>query len=201
VTPADPSAVPRRRTEGPARHKVLAALAVAVTLVVVVVVVIAVRGNGPGSPAALRPAAGKPITHRATSSPADAGRAAPPVVYSQVEGWHGGRVRPAAIYIGQGGSPYVTRLRWLRWTSGAALGVGYLHKLQPGCARPAYQCPYGRFRVRVRLSGVRTHGGSRFYARMRWAYTSDHVRYVVRWRAGGGYWRRQGRPSSHSALT
>ena len=198
MTPGSPSASRHRRPDRPARQKVLAALAAAVSLaIIIIVVVIAVSGGAKGTPAALRPSRSRPITHHA----AKASQAVPPVVYSQVEGWHGGRVRPAAIYVGQGGSPYVTGLRWLSWTPAGAQAVGYLHRQQPGCARPSYQCPYRRFRVRVRLSGPRTHGRTRFFARMRWIYASHHVRYVIRWRADGGYWRSQGRPGSHSALT
>jgi hypothetical protein len=200
VTPAGPGASSRRRSDRPARQKVLAGLAVAITLVVIVVVVMAVRGGGQGTPAALRPVLSRPGNNPATTSHA-ANPAAPPVVYSQVEGWHGGQVRPAAIYVGQGGSPYVTGLRWLSWTSAGAHATGYLHRQQPGCGRPVYQCPYRRFRVRVQLSRPATHGGTRFFARMRWAYSSEHVRYVIRWRADRGYWRSQGRPSSHSAQT
>jgi 5-methyltetrahydrofolate--homocysteine methyltransferase len=112
-----------------------------------------------------------------------------PVVYSRVAGWHDGRVRPAAIYVGEGGAPYVQALRWPSWTVAGAQADGELHMQKPGCARPAYQCPYQSFRVKVQLSQVQTRSGMRYYARMRWIYAENHVRHVIRWMISRGFWR------------
>lgn len=167
---------------GTRRHKVLAALTAAVVLVLIAVIITVIAGRS-GTGTAPRPAqAAFPV--ETSSTPA-----ALPVVYSQVEGWHGGQVRPAAIYVGQGGSPYVKALRWPTWTAAGAQANGYLHMQKPGCALPTYQCPYQRFRVRVQLSQVETHDGVRYYSRMRWTYIRNHVSHVIGWNTDRGYWR------------
>jgi hypothetical protein len=180
MAPADGS--PPHQGGGPWR-KMPAVLAVVGALLLVVAFIAVMQGRS-RTPAALRAA----------------GQAAPPVVFSQVEGWRGGQVRPAAIYIGQGGAPYLTALRWLSWTAAGAVGDGYLHRQRPGCAGPAYRCRYQRFEVQVRLGDVRTHGTVRFYARMWWTYRSDQHRSVIGWRNYRGYWRGTGRSESRSAL-
>jgi hypothetical protein len=164
------------------RHKVLAALTAAAMLVLIAVVITVVAGR-PGTAAVPRPAQ--------AADPAGAASAPPvlPVVYSQVAGWHGGQVRPAAIYVGEGGAPYVRALRWPSWTATGAQADGDLHVQKPGCALPAYQCPYQGFGVKVQLSQVKTHNGVRYYSRMRWLYTESHVRHVVRWITSRGFWR------------
>ena len=111
-----------------------------------------------------------------------------PVVYSQVQGWHGGHVRPAAIFVGEGGAPWVIGLKWSSWTSASAQANGYLYMQKPGCALPSYECPYLRFRVSVALSRVETHARVRYYSRMQWAYIANRVRRVLRWVTYQGYW-------------
>ncbi len=122
------------------------------------------------------------------------------MVYAQVAGWHRGQVRPAVIYVGEGGAPYATALRWLSWTAAAAQADGDLRLQKPGCALPVYQCRYQRFRVRIQLSRVETHDGVRYYARMRWMYTRNHARQVIRWTISRGYWQPSRIPAGQAAL-
>ncbi len=175
----------RVRLTGGHRQKVLAALAAAATLVLVAVIVAVIAGRS-GTVAASRP------TRAADPAGAASPLAALPVVYSRVAGWHGGQVRPAVIYVGEGGAPYVDALKWPSWTVAGARADGDLHVQMPGCALPSYQCPYQRFRVKIQLSRVETRDGVRYYARMRWIYTENHVRRVTRWAISGGYWQPSG---------
>lgn len=164
------------------RPRVLAAVMIAALLVLIAVIIAAIAG-GSGTGSAPRPTpAADPVA--ASSVPA-----ALPVVYSQVDGWHGGQVRPAAIYVGQGGSPYVKALRWPSWTAAGAQANGYLYMQKPGCVLPTYQCPYQRFRVQVQLSRVQAHNGTRYYSRMRWTYIRNHVSHAISWKTYRGYWR------------
>src|SRR6266540_1092468 len=175
MSPTDPPPLPPSKA-GTRPHKVLAALTAAA-------VVITAIGDGAGSVARLGPA------QAANPAGTSGARATLPVVYAQVEGWHGGQVRPAALYVGQGGSPYVNALKWLSWTATGAQANGYLHMQKPGCALPTYQCPYQRFSVKVQLSGVEAHNGVRYYSRMRWTYIKNHVPHVILWKTDKGYWR------------
>jgi hypothetical protein len=175
------------------RQKVLAALTAAATLVLIAVIFAVIAGRS-GTVAASPPArAGGPAG--AAGSPA-----ALPVVYSRVAGWRDGRVRPAVIYVGEGGAPYVSALSWPSWTAAGARADGDLHMQKPGCALPAYQCRYQRFGVKVQLSQVKFRDGVRYYARMRWTYTGDHVRHVIRWTISGGYWEPSGIPVGRAAV-
>lgn len=165
------------------RPRVLAAVMIAALLALIAVIIAAIAG-GSGTGSAPRPTpAADPVA--ASSVPA----VLPPVVYSQADGWHGGQVRPAAIYVGQGGSPYVKALRWPSWTAAGAQANGYLYMQKPGCVLPTYQCPYQRFRVQVQLSRVQTHNGTRYYSRMRWTYIRNHVSHAISWKTYRGYWR------------
>lgn len=167
----------------PRRRQVLAAVAAAAALLLIVVIVTAADGGSGASPAP------GPAATSATGASATSPLAVLPVVYSQVEGWRGGQIRPAAAYVGEGGAPYVKALKWSSWTASGARAAGYLQLQRPGCTRPAYQCPYQRFRVQVQLSRVQTHDGTRYYSRMQWTYTRNHVRQVIRWQTAGGFWR------------
>jgi hypothetical protein len=179
-----PSRVARTR-----RPKALAALLAAVMLVLIVVVISALAGgSGTGT---------SPGQARAAAPAATASAPAPlplPVVYAQAAGWREGQLRPAVIYVGEGGAPYVKALRWSGWTAAGAHADGYLRLRQPGCTRPAYQCRYLRFRVQVQLSQVQAHDGVRYYARMRWTYTRQHARQVIRWQIDRGFWSEVTRP-------
>src|ERR1035441_10510869 len=93
-----------------------------------------------------------------------------PVVYSQVDGWHGGQVRPGVVW-----------LKWRAWTPASAQGNGTLIIQKPGCKLPTYECTYQRFPVTVELGRVEAHAGVRYYSRMTWTYTSNRVRRVLRW--------------------
>jgi hypothetical protein len=172
----------RVRLAGGHRHKVLAALTAAVLLALTAVIITVLAGR-PGTAAVPGPGTA------ADSAGAASTPAALPVVYAQVAGWHDGRVRPAAIYVGEGGAPYVQALRWLNWTATGAQANGGLRMQSPGCTRPAYQCRYQRFSVNVALSQVQTRNGVRYYALMRWTYTGNHVRHVIRWTISRGFWR------------
>jgi hypothetical protein len=181
VIPTDPHLGPSGKARTRSRE-VLGALTAAAVLVLIAVIVAAIAG-GSGAGTSPRPArAANPVE---TFRPS----AALPVVYSQVEGWHGGQVRPAVIYVGQGGAPYVNALKWTGWTTAGAQANGYLHVQKPGCTLPTYQCPYQSFRAQVRLSQVETHNGVRYYSRMRWTYVKNHVPRVIRWKTSKGYWR------------
>jgi hypothetical protein len=180
MTAADPLGPPRKN--GIRRPKLLAALTAATVLVLIAVVITALAGSS-GTGAAPGPAqAANPVD---TSSAA----AALPVVYSRVAGWHSGQVRPAVIYVGEGGSPFASALTWPSWTATGARANGVLHMQQPGCARPTYQCPYQKFRVKVQLSQVQSHNGVRYYSRMRWTFTGNHALHVIRWKTDNGFWR------------
>ena len=180
MTPAD--------QPGPVRmaakrwRKVLVALSAAAAAVLIAVI-ITVMAGGSGTGATTRPA------RAADSVQAPSAAAALPVVYGQVAGWHGGQVKPAAVYVGEGGAPYVKALKWPDWTAAGAQANGELHMQQPGCALPSFQCPYQRFRVKVELSGVETRDGVRYYSRMSWTYISNHRQHAIRWNTDKGYWR------------
>jgi hypothetical protein len=180
MTPTDQPGPPRKAATR--RNKVLAALSAAAVLVLIAVIITAMAG-GSGTGTSTRPAkAADPVK-------APSAAAALPVVYWQVAGWHGGQVRPAAIYVGEGGAPYVKALKWPGWTAAGAQANGDLHMQKPGCALPAYQCPYQRFRVKVQLSQVETRNGVRYYSRMSWTYSKNHVLHVIQWKTDKGYWR------------
>ena len=164
------------------RHRGPAAPAAAAAAVLIAVIITVLAGCS-GTLATSR------LTRAADPVETASAPAALPVLYSRAEGWHGGQVRPAASYVGQGGSPYLTALKWLSWTATGARANGYLHLQRAGCALPTYQCPYQRFRVQVQLSRVQTHHGARYYSRMRWTYRKNHVRHVIRWMTDRGYWR------------
>jgi hypothetical protein len=180
MTPADQPGPVRMATKR--WRKVLAALSAAAVLVLIAVI-ITVMAGGSGTDATTRPA------RAADSVRAPSAAAALPVVYGQVAGWHGGQVKPAAIYVGEGGAPYVKALKWPGWTAAGAHANGELLMQKPGCALPAYQCPYQRFRVKVQLSLVEARDGVRYYSRMSWTYISNHGQHVIRWKTSKGYWR------------
>jgi hypothetical protein len=180
MTPADQPGPVRMATKR--SRKVLTALSAAAAAVLIAVV-ITVMAGGSGAGTTTRPA------RAADSVRAPSAAAALPVVYGQVAGWHSGQVKPAAVYVGEGGAPYVKALKWPGWTAAGAHANGELLMQKPGCARPAYQCPYQRFRVKVQLSLVQIRDGVRYYSRMSWTYISNHRQRVIRWKTDKGYWR------------
>jgi hypothetical protein len=88
-----------------------------------------------------------------------------PVVYAaNADGWHA-HVKPAAIYFGQGGAPFLAQLHWSSWNGTSAWATGKLWTQKPGCS-PSYQCPYYSRWAGVYLNTIRWHNGTRYYARM-----------------------------------
>ncbi len=158
----------------------LLAAAAAGALALIAVVAAAVTGGGsravPGS------------NDLAGSTAATGAR---PALFAQAQGWRGGRIRPAAIYLGEGGAPLVRPVAWSQWTSGGAQGAGRLFMEKPGCTGPSYQCPYQHFTVTVTLSGARLHDGTRYWSQMRWAYPQNLEQRVITWRFLAGFWQSQ----------
>ena len=114
-----------------------------------------------------------------------------PVVFNYAEGWHHGRVEPHAIYIGNGGAPFVKRLAWSHWNSTSAYAAGIMERQYGSCTRvkPSYQCPYHRFGAGVALSRVETHNGVRYFSRMRWSWhTRAGAHRITYWRLARGFW-------------
>jgi hypothetical protein len=134
--------------------------------------------------------AGHSAAARATGG-VSAAAATPPVVFNYAEGWQHGRVRPRAIYIGNGGAPYVIRLAWSHWNGTSAYASGFLERQYASCltVKPAYKCPEHRFGTGVRLSRVQTHDGVRYFSRMRWSWhaRSGAHRFTY-WRTAHGFW-------------
>lgn len=95
------------------------------------------------------------------------------LVQANTLGWASMSYRPGAIYVGQGGSPYVRSLAWSTWTAGSATTrAGTLvRQANPTCT-PTYLCPVSKKPVTVYLHGVLTHNGTPYFAKMRWGYTS-----------------------------
>jgi hypothetical protein len=117
--------------------------------------------------------------------------ATPPVVFNYAAGWQHGRVRPQAIYIGNGGAPYVIRLAWSHWNGTSAYASGILNRQYVSCltVKPAYRCPEHRFGVGVTLSRVETHDGVRYFSRMRWSWHSRAGAHrFTYWRTARGFW-------------
>jgi len=104
-----------------------------------------------------------------------------PVVYAaHVDGWHG-YVKPGTIYVGNGGAPYITQLKWKSWGSGSAWGTGKVWTQKPGCS-PSYKCAYSSRWIGLYLSTVKTHGGTKYYARMAAKlFVSGKARWEVGW--------------------
>ncbi len=96
-----------------------------------------------------------------------AAAAAPvPVVYNYAEGWSHPSVRPAWIYVGQGGSPMVHAARWSSWNYRDAKSAGTLvtDNCVPNCALGTA----GYHKLTVTLSGVKYHNGQPYYSVMTW---------------------------------
>lgn len=108
-----------------------------------------------------------------------------PVVYAaDADGWHA-HVKPAATYFGNGGAPYITQLRWSSGNGTSAWATGKLWTQQPGCS-PSYTCPYYSRWAGVYLNTIRSHNGTRYYARM-----AVKLWYGGKWRWDAG-WLRNG---------
>jgi hypothetical protein len=115
-----------------------------------------------------------------------------PKVYAEVTGWTHPSVRPAWIYIGQGGAPYVHTWHWSSWKASYAYSKGtlYTDNCVPNCAL----AKTAHHSVDVTLSQPRTHTGVLYYSRMTW-YSPDYkfppaYKHAVTLNFGdGGFWR------------
>ena len=110
-----------------------------------------------------------------------AGASIAPVVYAaHNNGWHA-YTKPGSFYFGNGSAPYFTGLHWTSWGSKSAWATGRLWTQKPGCS-PSYKCAYSSRWVGVYLNTVRTHGATRYYARMAVEFkNSGKMRWVVGW--------------------
>lgn len=116
-------------------------------------------------------------------SPGLASASVTPGMDAHATGWLHPARSPADIEIGEGGSPYLTRLVWVQWGGSSAYGTGKLHVMNPDCT-PTYLCKYHTYSARVWLHRVITHRGVLVFSRMRWIYgRAGHVQRL--WLAGG----------------
>lgn len=102
------------------------------------------------------------------------------LVQALTEGWSNMSYRPGAIFIGQGGSPFVRYLAWANWGGTATTRSGqYVYQTNPACT-PTYLCPVTKKPVTVYLHDVKTHRGTAYFDKMRWNYTSrnGHLRSI-----------------------
>jgi hypothetical protein len=117
-------------------------------------------------------------------SPA-ASAAVTPVIDANATGWSHMTRQPAAIYIGNGGSPGVVHLSWQHWDGTWAGGTGKLIIMHNPHCTPTYQCRYDTYNVKVWLHRVITHRGVPVYSRMRWTYgRARHVLWLRLTRTG-----------------
>lgn len=132
-------------------------LAAATAAVVAVVPAVAAAGTSLAA-ASVSAAATAPATAPATTA------TTLPAIDAGNGGWSHLRIRPGLIVFGLGGAPFLTDLRWHRWTAAGADGSGRLYVQRP-CTRPSYQCRYTSL-AEIRLYRVRTHAGQPYFARM-----------------------------------
>jgi hypothetical protein len=95
-----------------------------------------------------------------------------PVVQAINNGWSGMTIRPGAIYVGNGGAPFVRRLTWSSWGGSTAHASGQLVQQDSNCTLPSYRCPVSKRAATVYLQYVRYHNGSPYFKKMRWNWTS-----------------------------
>jgi hypothetical protein len=74
---------------------------------------------------------------------------------------NGPRVEPKSLYLTADGTLYVGNLVWSKWGGRAAQGLGLAeyHGCKPNCAAAKVH----RARVHVRLTGIRSCHGNRYY--------------------------------------
>ena len=110
-----------------------------------------------------------------------AGASTAPVVYAAHNyGWHA-YTKPGSFYFGNGGAPYFSGLHWTSWGSKSAWATGRLWTQKPGCS-PSYKCAFSSRWAGVHLNMVRTHGVTRYYARMAVEFKNGgKMRWVVGW--------------------
>ena len=101
---------------------------------------------------------------------------------------------PGAIYVGNGGSPFVTHLSWSApgtWTdTSAANRTGIIVQYWPN-GQPSYLWPSTTRPVKVYLHDVLSHNGQPYFAKMRWnwinAYGKAQVMYWMVGTSGSRY--------------
>ncbi len=104
-----------------------------------------------------------------------ASAATTPVVYASGSGgWTHPSVRPAWIYVGQGGSPMAHTWHWTTWAKNPGphawtRGTLWTDNCIPNCAlgKESYHP------LTVTLSRPKWHSGVRYYSRMKW-YTPTY---------------------------
>jgi hypothetical protein len=90
----------------------------------------------------------------------------PTKVQAQVTGWVGMQVKPPGFAFGQGGSTYISNMRWGYWHTGRdAYGTG---KVQvPNPCQPIGFCGYKAHFISVYLFTVKVHGSLHYFYNMR----------------------------------
>jgi hypothetical protein len=106
----------------------------------------------------------------AVTATAPTASAAPPTTKVQAlpAGWTDMSVKPAGIYFGQGGAPFITSLHWSYWHNAASAyaGSGTLHVQAPNCQQPSYKCPYVSEPATVYLYTVKDHRTLHYFYNM-----------------------------------
>jgi hypothetical protein len=102
-----------------------------------------------------------------------------PVAYNGADGWHRGRARPPAVYIGES-SAFVRTPHWSQWSgsSAQARGTLWVNTCTPTCSAGHYRT----YRAQVGLWRVAVRDGVRYFTRMRLRYWHGRQRdYLFRW--------------------
>jgi hypothetical protein len=101
-----------------------------------------------------------------TTAPALASTPPPTKVQAQVTGWVGMQVKPPGFAFGQGGSTYISNMRWGYWHTGRdAYGTG---KVQvPNPCQPIGFCGYKAHWISAYLFTVKVHGSLHYFYNMR----------------------------------
>lgn len=108
------------------------------------------------------------------------------------EGAWAANIKPRSWYAGQGGSPYLTRLRWHVYKHSKAEATGTLHAQKSAC-EPKSSCRYYTMKVTVTLSKTKwcnnsACGGGWYYSVMNWAYHGSGYAAAHRWTVRRGFW-------------
>ena len=103
----------------------------------------------------------------AAAATGTAGASTVPVVYGSAAAlpWQAS-VKPGNFYFGEGVAPEFRNLNWSSWNGTSAQATGRLWTVKPGCVPPTYKCAFNTRYAQVTLSVVRSHHGTRYYARM-----------------------------------
>jgi hypothetical protein len=115
--------------------------------------------------------------------------AAKPYTDHNDSGWSHPVRKPADIYFGMGGAPWLASLKWRDWGRASAYAQGQLWALVDPLCVPVYACPYGHRWASVRLTDPATRRGRKWFLKMAVRYYSDgtlQIRHLVM--DGHGYW-------------